>query len=109
MATTTAADTTRSDQEVWDLLHDLFYRHIDLHGKLLYVVLRTETVASTLMEFDWRCVFGETLTRVAKTEWSQHQIREAAFVLVRDVLPLEHNPEREDSLTWERVFEGINA
>ena len=74
----------------------------------MYVILRTETVASTLMEFDWRCVFGETLSRVAKTDWNQYQIREAAFVLVRDELPFQFVPEELAGLNPVRVFEAIN-
>ena len=107
-ATTTAADTTPSDQEVRDFLNK-WINKIDLLGNLLYGVIRTETVACTIAELDWRCVFGETLTRFSKSTWSLHQIREAAFVLVRDEMPMEHNAELADgALTWERVMERVN-
>jgi len=106
--TTTAADTTPSDQEVTAFLNK-WINKIDLFGNLLYAVLRTETVACTIAELDWRCVFGETLTRFSKSTWRQHQIREAAFVLVRAQLPLEHNADMiEGALTWEQVMDRVN-
>jgi hypothetical protein len=108
-ATTTAADTTPSDEEVTAFLNKWIDK-IDLQERLVNYVIRTETVACTVAELDWTHVFGETLTRVAKSPWRQHQIREAAFVLVRDELPLEHNADRiEGALTWEQVMDRVNA
>ena len=108
VGSTTAAATTPSDQEVRAFL-DKWIDKIDLHGKLLNYVIRTETLACTVNAgIDWDHVFGETLTRVAKTDWNQYQIREAAFVLVRDELPFQFVPEELAGLNPVRVFEAIN-
>jgi hypothetical protein len=104
--TTTAADTTPSDESVTDFFNRMIDR-IDLQSKLLYAVIRIETVACTIPEFDWRCVFGETITRIAQTGPST---RNMVFRVVRTELPLEHNADMiEGALTWEQVMDRVNA